>query len=823
MVLHHSGLAKEEVELVSIETADFSLIIKGKPYHERYLGLQEYKSMDYHDVMHFDVKGKNIQEIKVYDINKLEQVNHFDELRPIFFENGIYQIMISPKGEKDLFFYHEHPLLKNAVDQVKIGNSYVLLGNLQFQNEIGFSTFEVRDIEDTLVEVTIEIFPTKLDYKNDYRMLIEEVNDEIYNLAFHFLKKTYHSAKTKLEGNPSPTEFFRLISEYFTSFIKSIQYIERQPHHRLEKRYEMVRGDRLKKVDSNGRDYLRKNSQLFFEVDKGITLGKKTYMPVKGMSVKKEISYDTHENRLIKWMMKRLLWKQEDLLQRFNKYNRWNEPDQDKEIIDLVLEMKKKLDATLASTFWKNIPNPNRTVSSLVLLLAPGYRDAYQIYLTVSKGLTLHSSIYKMSVKDIATLYEYWTYLKLGKILGEKYNLISQDIIKVNKEGLYVNLEANQQATRVYKHPVTKERIVLTYQKYVGNLPTISQKPDTMLSIEKKGAQYSFQYVFDAKYRIDFALEGSYYGKKYKTPGPMEEDINTMHRYRDSIVAEQGGGPYERTSFGAYVLFPWNQESLYEEHPFHKSIEKVNIGGFPFLPNATNMVERFVENLIEKSHNELQKDGILPRGTIEKWKESIDEKVLVGVISTIDEYRKTIKSLRYSIKSSSLRNGWQEAKYIALYLTKDSGARNGVICYGKLDQIDLLEDHVEFKVTIWKDLPNVITPVNYGIATYMMTTLQNLKQARELPELFMKSEEEKLIWQMLRRVSDRIKADLDQPIIDKAKRINKFQIKDIEISFNMEVSHVELRTVNKIEVVLVEDLLRKPSAVFKLFVAMLNN
>ena len=75
-------------------------------------------------------------------------------------------------------------------------------------------------------------------------------------------------------------------------------------------------------------------------------------------------------------------------------------------------------------------------------------------------------------------------------------------------------------------------------------------------------------------------------------PGPMEEDINTMHRYRDALVVEQEG-PFERTAYGAYVLFPWNQEEEYENHPFYKSIEKVNIGGFPFLPNATRLVEQF--------------------------------------------------------------------------------------------------------------------------------------------------------------------------------------------------------------------------------------
>lgn len=79
----------------------------------------------------------------------------------------------------------------------------------------------------------------------------------------------------------------------------------------------------------------------------------------------------------------------------------------------------------------------------------------------------------------------------------------------------------------------------------------------------------------------------------------MEDDINTMHRYRDSLVS-MSNGPYERTAFGAYVLFPWSNEQSYEDHHFYKSIDQVNIGGLPFLPNATDMVERFLECLIEK-------------------------------------------------------------------------------------------------------------------------------------------------------------------------------------------------------------------------------
>ena len=118
----------------------------------------------------------------------------------------------------------------------------------------------------------------------------------------------------------------------------------------------------------------------------------------------------------------------------------------------------------------------------------------------------------------------------------------------------------------------------------------------------RKRKELSISIHFDAKYRIDFA-ETSHYKRKYGTPGPMEEDINTMHRYRDALVVEQEA--LRANSLRSVRTIPWNQEEAYEKHPFYKSIEKVNIGGFPFLPNATRLVEQFLDHLIEKSRKKL--------------------------------------------------------------------------------------------------------------------------------------------------------------------------------------------------------------------------
>ncbi|WP_066050902.1 restriction endonuclease-like protein [Robertmurraya korlensis] len=817
MVSLPSG-SREDVELVKVETDDLTLVLKGKPYHERYEGLKQYRSMDYHDVMEFNVEGVNIQAINVYDINKQEMVDPVN-LRPIFFENGVYQLVVWSKTGQELTFYHEHPLLRQAVSAMEFGTQSVLMGNLQFQNEVGFTTFQILQDKKKLLEVTLEIFPSKLDYKNDYKKLLEEVNDEIYNLAYHFIRKTYLGASVKLEGRPSRAEFYRLISGHFRQFTQAIARIEHQPHHTLHKTYEKARGDQLKKIDSTSRAYLRKRSNLFVEVEKGIPINSKNIMPYEGLKSKKELTYDTLENRYVKWMMGRLVHKLVDLLETVHKMNKYMvEPDPD--LIDRINKMIKLLQNKTNDHFWSRIGKLDRSVMSLVLQMAPGYRDAFQIFLTVSKGLALQGKLYQMSVKDVATLYEYWTFLKLGQILGRKYTLVSQDIIQVNREGLFVNLEANRMAKRVFKHPITNEEIVLTYQKYEAKLPTIPQKPDTMLSIEKKGKDYTFNYIFDAKYRIDYAQEGSFYKNRYKTPGPMEDDIYTMHRYRDSIVAENNG-PYERTAFGAYVLFPWFDEHTYQNHHFYQSINKVNIGGLPFLPNATVLVEQFVEWLINKSPEEIQKEGILPRGTLEEWKSSLDELVLVGLVSNGEDYLRFIKEGYYSMPANKLKKGWQEAKYVALYVKSGiEQQENGIKYYGKIEKVTVaIFDGLEcinFRLQNWITLKNLIKPVGYGISNYMLTTLHSLNESTELPELFMKSTEEMIVWRMLRRVSDKIVLNLDNDNVDHANRVTKYKINAITVSLDRIEQSIKFNSdTNEFEVSKYE-LLQNPSRVFKM-------
>ena len=128
---------------------------------------------------------------------------------------------------------------------------------------------------------------------------------------------------------------------------------------------------------------------MFVEVQNGIEIHGRTMMPRVGLKPKKELQYDTTENRYVKWMMQRLIHKIDDLMISIeDDKKRWKDKP-DPELMKRLSDMKQQLEKKRKSEFWLKIGPLNRSVMSLVLQMAPGYRDAFQIYLTVSKGLML--------------------------------------------------------------------------------------------------------------------------------------------------------------------------------------------------------------------------------------------------------------------------------------------------------------------------------------------------------------------------------------------------------------------------------------------------
>ncbi|WP_332650074.1 restriction endonuclease-like protein [Lysinibacillus sp. 54212] len=746
----------KEIEILVIETTEVTVVLKGK------LDTRKHRSASGFIPMTFSTDAIDA-DVQIYHTER-EQLTPFEPntMAPIFFENGNYELIILPPPKtKDIFsFYHEYEPFRNAV--TKLSRSDILTGNLHFRNEVGLSTMEIHKNGQKLFSFTIEVFPTKLDYQKDYTALLDEVNAEIYNLAFSFIRRTHLRASRKQYKEPSLTEFYRILREHFDEYIKAVNNVERFPHHRLVTTYEEVRGDRLRKQDSKGRAYLRKNAHRFVDVANGLPLANRTVMPEKGLLVKKQQTHDTHENRYVKWSMQRIRARVGHVKEEVLKSCKARKVNPDRALLQLLEHMEQRICVHLRKPLWKQVGQLDRSVYSLVMQMGTGYREVFQIYAILSQSLVLHGDIYKMSVKDIATLYEYWTFLKLGQILAKKCIGLEQDIVRVDRGGLYVSLKQNQTATRRFKHPITEEEVTLRYQYNTGNsLPTVRQNPDSMLSIAKKGKDYLFQYIFDAKYRIN--AEGQ--------PGPMEEDINTMHRYRDSIVVKQGG-KYERTAFGAYVLFPWNNEKEYRKHPLYESIGEVNIGGLPFLPHHTGLVEEVIDNLLHKNADELQREGILPRGAMSYLQEQegtvlvVHERNIVNPEALVEDSVSTFITL----ENESLPEGYEAVKQIAI--GKDQGVHtitNAQFIQSNATEVKFYLDHIESHTLLLKEPYEWVTP--------FIVDIESFDLADEFVELFVQGRELELL-KMFRRISKDVQVQLDQHQITGTNRVVRFIVGD---------------------------------------------
>ena len=592
-------------------------------------------------------------------------------------------------------FWHENYSIRKAVTPVDSSFStsghIILTGILNFRNEIGFSDLVVRVDGHDYLTLKIEVFPSKISYKDDYKAIIEDVTSEVYNLAFDLLKRTYMPLDTSSVQQSSPVEFFAIIQKIYGDFIKAADMILRNPHHQLQTEHEVQPFHKVRRTDNSTRRWLEKHPEY---VRRDISPDKSavTFRAERALAVRKYVTYDTKENRLTKYMLERTVQRLEHFKAQYCRLKQ----EADQELILKINTMQQGINRRCNAGFMREVDSlAAKSGMSLVFGMAPGYRELFRCYLMLQHGLNLTGSIFNISFKDMAVLYEYWCFIKLNRLMKEKYELVSEDVVRIVNNGLYVALKKGEKSEVKYKNPRTGELITLAYNRSEDKLPTIAQKPDNILSLQKKGAKISYEYVFDAKYRIDPALPDSNYAQMddAQTPGPMVEDINTMHRYRDAIVWSSGASPYERTMFGAYILFPYSNEEEYKKHRFYKSIEQVNIGGLPFLPSATKLVTELLDELISDSPDSAFERATLPRGIEEKlakvdWSR---RDVLVGTLRGPEHLTACLKAKAFLVAASRIKEENFPIRYVALYETEAAfGSAAKIKYYGEVKTIEVV-------------------------------------------------------------------------------------------------------------------------------------
>ena len=200
-------------KILEVHTKSVSLVIKSKKtqaFVDESLVMSQNSSVE--------VTAANIERLKIdncgidntYDETAQSLIKV--EVPPLFFEQTDYEIVIQSKDGKPVSFWHENQRIREKISTVIDENPGLISGIVNFGNNVGFSDFEIMYDGHTSLIVRLEVYPSKISYKEDYKMMLEDISEEIYSAVIDFLQKTYEWISIGNSRESVPALFFQIIS-----------------------------------------------------------------------------------------------------------------------------------------------------------------------------------------------------------------------------------------------------------------------------------------------------------------------------------------------------------------------------------------------------------------------------------------------------------------------------------------------------------------------------------------------------------------------------------------------------------------------------------
>lgn len=617
--------------------------------------------------------------------------------QPLFFEWQQVDIYFEPAPHTP--FQAPYKLLLNRQDtglkSTETGYSHKLFGNFSLGDAVGFTDIEIRDSRNRQVFILeTEVFPAKLSYKAEFEAMIEEIHSIVHHLAFDHLKKTFAFTTPTEKRQKNLPEWMAMLEILFQGIENGLDMILRTPHTWVQTAILVQPAHQIKNITlKDAGKWLGKHPQyLTREKKKGLPVVPAlftTHLPEN----RKTISTDTPENRFVVWAVRKIIQALEELVERQKRPHRETKKIQAE--VERIRYYQQRLKARLNHPALANVTVTDQTTPhSLVLTMAPGYRDFYQKYLLLQKGLSIsNDDIFRLDYKEISTLYEYWCFLKMVQILREylRYEVRTQDLIQVNHTGLSLTLKKGKTSKVNLTKNDTGEKITLWFNRAFSEAEThtFAQIPDHILEFEKTGYQQPFRFILDAKYRLDLSGE---------IPGPPPDSIAQLHRYRDAILSQKQfslTGTTAHKSLGGVILFPFpGNEEDFRRHRFFRSRKEVNIGAIPLIPGKSQthkLFREFLHELFETPPEVLYEQVIeYERSDHQRVVTDAQTKVLIGLLPD-DKYYEERR--HFFIENGFFHNVWrgqaEDVDYIAFY---DQRLKK-IIAYG----------HVENRIIVWAE------------------------------------------------------------------------------------------------------------------------
>jgi predicted component of viral defense system (DUF524 family) len=489
-------------------------------------------------------------------------------------------------------------------------------GSFTVINHLGHARIEVSENGTTTLRILLEVCSTKIDYDTEYRAMTEDIAEFCSALlmrwqaptGLRFANNAEQHARTLLE------RFFFL--RHFLDESKAqalMAMVERNPHRSLVAEREWKPAG-LVASPAFLRDPFRMASGWQRDHRNRMT-------PEHIVDIRKEESLDTEPNRFLLHVISSFEQLCADVIKSCGV---------DTPVGLEAKAMQEMMEELVGSRFFREVGRMRRIpLDNQTLQKRPGYRDFLRAWLLSEAAATVDwaglEDSHQGDSRDVATLYEYWVFIKLNQILEKLPGVTpaAEDttdplaFIGSTEDGcVEIRLKSGKNSKRCFRYQSGETELVLelhyerefrggvgahaagSYSRIFRPDYTLSIRPASYRTEDAALAEGKVAFLhFDAKYRVEFSshILGSDEMSADELNDEKQEqksanfykraDLLKMHTYNDAL----------RMTIGSYVLYPGDTQSKMQR--FHEIAP--GVGAYAMKPGKEDCLAALGEFLSE--------------------------------------------------------------------------------------------------------------------------------------------------------------------------------------------------------------------------------
>lgn len=548
-----------------------------------------------------DAAGVSLGSLVIRQLPRGNAVKVAEGGRPLIAEGGTYGFSV------DLDQPASSVLLEPGDELFSFDSSACLTGRFQPQQHVGRVRVRVTSLDDGRVgHAELEVAPTKLEFASEYQSMLSDVS----SVATEALLQGFAPATLALSKNHhTPPKLLYQQFAFLHARLASrelqdaLRIVTANPHRSWVNEHESQPAGRPVPASAHLRRSIARPGQ---RVSTGGRMRLAT-VPRTLERTRTEATYDSIPNRFVKYALERWRTIAQQLLDGLAGEGE-REPGPVRRGRDVARSLIATINETLATPFFKEVgPLGIFPSSNQVLHKQEGYRQVFHAFALTEVGASLAldwdvDDAFAASQRNVATMYEYWTFLQLVQIVGDLCGEDrTVDALTLASDGLSLGFRQGAKSGLTWETEIGGRRLGVdlffnrTFR--ASRTPRADSswsrdmRPDCSIRVRPRShvpevddGALDVWLHFDAKYRVERArqqfdsqvVEGEAAAdeaeKVERLGRSKREDLLKMHAYRDAI----------RGSAGAYVLFPGDVNAA----PFQQYAELLpGLGAFVLRPS----------------------------------------------------------------------------------------------------------------------------------------------------------------------------------------------------------------------------------------------